>query len=873
MKLGQKILLVCFMFINATQLLVAEYPYKIAEQLKGPPEISTERGISYRRSERSEQLTIYSLEEKLSNQVTKEALLRTDHGLIKQDCENIVELAKLKLFMILSTALGSYVEHGDDLSNVPSFTKENLNKLVEDLAKAGIADYKTPTSISAQTVLDCVEKIFTTLASSKIASQEKNILAIFGMNTGDLKKQVGTKATEMFKQTMAKPKQDIYDSPEISGLRAVTQAIKDALVKIRSSFLDKKAISVGTFKNQIADFITKLSEAKIPKESMKAFSGKIIDCLYSAFEGKAPSAGTIVSGETIRKWARDLGAASHDPLDDATIIPFQVLILELGTKSSVVGDDQETEMASKFIELLATPLDKINEAIDPLIAGIKKVAVTSTAIPITEGTTETKTLDQINAEIKILDAEIEADENKKVSHKYTAIRPQLQDLYEKHDRLYQQQRELFKDLEPARIAIEKLDRDYWRDYTEMSALKEGAAKEAKKKMLSESRETYYKQVRAFEEQKNSHRDATRSAEINTEIAQVEEQRRLLQYSPATETLRAEFNEIDKRLAENQQLQRNLKEIATPYNIYAFFNTNTQKVFGRSPIELVEVMKTKFDSLKEAYEKQLKQEHAEAPAGERTLEDIFTVDNINLIFTIETKSPLAAEPARARGPKSRHARVTESRHARTEAGSLPEGAREGAFETKSPLARALETLKEKLSQLRQALSNIAKVPIKVPIKAPTKSPDPEAAKMFIGYALMFGDNLKPFKTTLLQNPDIINTQDEKGETALHMVLYGGRGNDANNAQAALKFLCEQPGIDLNPKDKAGNTPLLKAVKIARDMSTYGESRALEWAKSVLILVQAGADPSIANNAGESPHSIAKTIVNQNVRTVIDKALKK
>jgi len=202
---------------------------------------------------------------------------------------------------------------------------------------------------------------------------------------------------------------------------------------------------------------------------------------------------------------------------------------------------------------------------------------------------------------------------------------------------------------------------------------------------------------------------------------------------------------------------------------------------------------------------------------------------------------------------------------------------GVPETKLALTEALEKLKAKLIALREILSTRAReiateAPTPLPAKAATGAPAKSSYDKFKPYSL-YWISIK-FKTIEdikeardLNDINAINNQDHwKGLTALHQVVYGGYYQSPENAAEALKFLCSKirNKKDLDVKDDAGETPLFLAVKLAQMHLKPGD-----WTESVKILVQAGADPTIKNEARQSPYDIA----DPKIRAVIDAALKK
>ncbi|MCO6357980.1 ankyrin repeat domain-containing protein [Roseivirga pacifica] len=100
-----------------------------------------------------------------------------------------------------------------------------------------------------------------------------------------------------------------------------------------------------------------------------------------------------------------------------------------------------------------------------------------------------------------------------------------------------------------------------------------------------------------------------------------------------------------------------------------------------------------------------------------------------------------------------------------------------------------------------------------------------------------DRFKDFKEALNTTSDI-NQIDVNGMNLLHFACEYNRTDYAS--------LLIEKGIDLNKQDRFGNTPLWKAVFNAR--GNY---------ETVSLLIKNGSDPTILNNAGRSPLTLAKS----------------
>jgi len=88
------------------------------------------------------------------------------------------------------------------------------------------------------------------------------------------------------------------------------------------------------------------------------------------------------------------------------------------------------------------------------------------------------------------------------------------------------------------------------------------------------------------------------------------------------------------------------------------------------------------------------------------------------------------------------------------------------------------------------------------------------------------------TEMLNEPGqtIVNTRDDKGEAAIHIVT---RRRD----MTYLRFILARNG-NINLQDGAGNSPLMLAVEAS-------------WIEGVTTLIRYGASVNLANNGGETP----------------------
>lgn len=88
-------------------------------------------------------------------------------------------------------------------------------------------------------------------------------------------------------------------------------------------------------------------------------------------------------------------------------------------------------------------------------------------------------------------------------------------------------------------------------------------------------------------------------------------------------------------------------------------------------------------------------------------------------------------------------------------------------------------------------------------------------------------------------DDVGLADKQGFTALHFAAQ-------QSQTEAVRALLEA-GAPVDPQDRYGNTPLWRAVFDSRGQSA-----------TVQVLLQAGADPDIVNNAGARPRDLASRI---------------
>ncbi|HEX4069031.1 MAG TPA: ankyrin repeat domain-containing protein [Candidatus Babeliales bacterium] len=104
---------------------------------------------------------------------------------------------------------------------------------------------------------------------------------------------------------------------------------------------------------------------------------------------------------------------------------------------------------------------------------------------------------------------------------------------------------------------------------------------------------------------------------------------------------------------------------------------------------------------------------------------------------------------------------------------------------------------------------------------------------------------------------VNAADTEGTTALMMAVENGR-------EHAIKCLLKHPHIAINQQDKKGYTVLLYAFNIFRNSK-----------KKLIIkfLLDAGANPEIANHNGDTPLQAAKQTGDQEIIDLIQDAIDK
>lgn len=122
---------------------------------------------------------------------------------------------------------------------------------------------------------------------------------------------------------------------------------------------------------------------------------------------------------------------------------------------------------------------------------------------------------------------------------------------------------------------------------------------------------------------------------------------------------------------------------------------------------------------------------------------------------------------------------------------------------------------------------------------------QAGRQELHYRALEGD--VPGLRDRLAAGDDVSLADRQGFTALHLAAQ------QNQAEAVRALL--DAGAPVDAKDRYGNTPLWRAV-----FSSGGSVSA------VALLLHAGADPDIVNEAGASPRDLAAKLGTEDVRAL-------
>jgi ankyrin repeat protein len=160
-----------------------------------------------------------------------------------------------------------------------------------------------------------------------------------------------------------------------------------------------------------------------------------------------------------------------------------------------------------------------------------------------------------------------------------------------------------------------------------------------------------------------------------------------------------------------------------------------------------------------------------------------------------------------------------------------------------------------------------------------------------YAYHF--NIPELQNALLNAPNItINLPNKEGRTALMvavdgyqfiMNINGSPIHPVTLQHPAITFLTNYPHVNINQQDAQGNTALLIALEtkkiikakqqIIRDIAKFviTERPATPQEDLIQALLDAGADPELANNEGLTPLQAALDSGNQNIIQLIQDAI--
>ena len=100
---------------------------------------------------------------------------------------------------------------------------------------------------------------------------------------------------------------------------------------------------------------------------------------------------------------------------------------------------------------------------------------------------------------------------------------------------------------------------------------------------------------------------------------------------------------------------------------------------------------------------------------------------------------------------------------------------------------------------------------------------------------------------------VNKKDKYGRTALHFASSNGK-------DAAIQMLLTQAGVSVNATTLGQETSLIKALQFGHH-------------NSVVLLVEAGADPTIKNAVGQDALTLASLTQNEETRKLLDEYVSK
>ena len=92
----------------------------------------------------------------------------------------------------------------------------------------------------------------------------------------------------------------------------------------------------------------------------------------------------------------------------------------------------------------------------------------------------------------------------------------------------------------------------------------------------------------------------------------------------------------------------------------------------------------------------------------------------------------------------------------------------------------------------------------------------------------------------------------------------------NSADIITFLATQPNLNINQQDASGNTALLRAIQ---NYFPEDEEHGEQNIAIIQTLIDNGANPTIANNNGETPLQAAEATGYQEVTNIVQKAIDK
>lgn len=165
------------------------------------------------------------------------------------------------------------------------------------------------------------------------------------------------------------------------------------------------------------------------------------------------------------------------------------------------------------------------------------------------------------------------------------------------------------------------------------------------------------------------------------------------------------------------------------------------------------------------------------------------------------------------------------------GIIPEGYETSIVGAAHLNSDALKLLLEKPSFAQQKVENLVDQMVIKKLENVSRRSNSMSEQEFMR---QIDEILKGFSKAYI---DIGNVQIAEGGTLLHLATK-------RNFKAVVEKLLQLPGIDVNMRDRDGNTPLLLAVT-------------LDNGELVELLLKHGANPNIVNNNGKTPLSVTQS----------------